>query len=200
MRPSVRKSTPKVVDGKVQKKNHQGTTFNFYDNDLTTLAITRRKPGAGCRHVLTIKDIQEFIKLLPDWPELSQGLNAIVLENGNQGWWGQHAYGVIHLAAWDVDLHQEWEYPFFKEHKEVLDRLAVPYEDVQAGVLVKFNLNSAKAFQLLHIFLHELGHHHDRITSKGKLRTTRGEPYAERYALEYEAKIWGDYLQKFPLY
>ena len=43
----------------------------------------------------------------------------------------------------------------------------------------------ARAFQLLHVFLHELGHHHDLITTRRQLRGGRGEAYAERYARDH---------------
>ena len=39
------------------------------------------------------------------------------------------------------------------------------------------------AYQLLHILLHELGHHHDRLTTKPMGQPNTGEPYAEAYAL-----------------
>jgi hypothetical protein len=59
--------------------------------------------------------------------------------------------------------------------------------------------SQARACQLLHVLLHELGHHHDRMTNRSKTRAARGEPYAERYALRYEAGIWDAYLQEFGL-
>ncbi len=56
------------------------------------------------------------------------------------------------------------------------------------------------AVQNLHILLHELGHHHDRITTRSRRRASRGESYAEQYARTYEERIWADYLRRFPLY
>ncbi len=49
-----------------------------------------------------------------------------------------------------------------------------------------------RAYQLLHIFLHELGHHHDRYADNG-------EDYAEHYARKYESAIWDRYLVEFGL-
>jgi len=47
--------------------------------------------------------------------------------------------------------------------------------------------------------LHELGHHHDRMTTKSKRTASRGEGYAERYALAYADRIWESYLNEFGL-
>jgi hypothetical protein len=48
--------------------------------------------------------------------------------------------------------------------------------------MVKWTENTARAYQLLYMFLHELGHHHDRMTTRSRRATARGEPYAESYA------------------
>ena len=63
--------------------------------------------------------------------------------------------------------------------------------------MCEFTESQARAYQLLHILLHELGHHHDRITTKSQVRASRGEPYAEAYALQHEALIWERYLDTF---
>src|SRR5260370_858772 len=46
------------------------------------------------------------------------------------------------------------------------------------GYLAEFNEATVQAFQLINVLLHELGHHHDRMTSPGQRRATRGERYA----------------------
>ena len=65
------------------------------------------------------------------------------------------------------------------------------------GIEVHYTEASARAFQLLHILLHELGHHHDRMSTQSKNETARGENYAEQYALRYMDKIWDSYIQEF---
>ena len=49
----------------------------------------------------------------------------------------------------------------------------------------------------MHILLHELGHHHDRITTRSKVRASRGDSYAEQYALRYADRIWDEYFRVF---
>jgi hypothetical protein len=48
--------------------------------------------------------------------------------------------------------------------------------------------------------LHELGHHHDRMTTRSRRVGCRGEGYAEGYAWEYERLVWDRYLATFGLY
>jgi hypothetical protein len=72
-----------------------------------------------------------------------------------------------------------------------------PEEDEAPGYLAEFTESTIQAFQLLHVLLHELGHHHDRMTSPRQRDATRGETYAEEYARRYENKIWSAYQRAF---
>ena len=192
-----RKSTPHVVDGRVQKKNNPEWTANYYTTAPASLVIDRQRPGAGYRHLLMQRDIEKFIKLLPDWAELSRGLNAIVLAPGEHGTNGWHTPGVVGICAWETDLWIDSTVSHYEDHKPIFDRLGVSTHALANGVMCEFTENQARAYQLLHILLHELGHHHDRMTTKSQARASRGEPYAEAYALAYEAQIWECYQEAF---
>ncbi len=192
-----RKSTPQVVGGQVQKKNNPEGTANYYTAPPPSLVIDRQRPGKGYRHLLLQRDIEAFIRLLPDWAELSRGLHAIVLAPGERSTDGWHTPGVVHICAWENDLWIDYAMSHYEDHKEVLDRLSVRSHEIKNGVMCEFTEAQARAYQLLHILLHELGHHHDRMTTKSKVRASRGEPYAERYALAYEAQIWERYQEAF---
>ena len=63
-------------------------------------------------------------------------------------------------------------------------------------MLCHFTETSARGYQLLSVLLHELGHHHDRLTTRSRC-VGRGEPYAERYAIEHTDLIWERYLRAF---
>ena len=197
MRHIGRKATPKVVGGLVQKKNNPEWTANYYDTPPPALVIDRQRPGKGYRHVLMQRDIETFIGLLPEWAELSRGLNAIVLAPGERTTNGWHEPGVVHICAWETDLWVDYAVSHYDDHKALFDRLGVPTRPIENGVMCEFNEAQARAFQLLHILLHELGHHHDRMTTKSKVQASRGEPYAEAYALRHEAVIWGRYQEAF---
>jgi len=201
MRSQARKVTPKVVRGKVQKKNSHAITFNYWDHDPGYPVIDRQRPGAGRRHLLNKADIQKFIDILPDWDELSKGLKAVVLAPGERGLYGWFEDGVIGICAWERDLWHELSRKFYRANSAIFGRLDVQVEELPDGdFLVKFTENQAKAFQLLDVFLHELGHHHDRMTTKRKMYGDRGESYAEAYATRYMHAIWCEYLKRFPLY
>jgi hypothetical protein len=49
----------------------------------------------------------------------------------------------------------------------------------------------------MHVLLHELGHHHDRMTTRSRNEAARGESYAETYANRYADRIWEAYEAEF---
>ncbi len=60
-----------------------------------------------------------------------------------------------------------------------------------------FDEASVKGFQLMHILLHELGHHHDRMTTKSQAEAARGEAFAEEYSLRRTDHLWNAYFREF---
>jgi hypothetical protein len=125
-------------------------------------------------------------------------LNAIVLATDEGDAFGWHNNGVVAICAWTRALwmeHADW---FVNEHRPVYERLGIPMTQIDSeSYRVEYTEKTAKAFQLLHIFLHELGHHHDRMTTRSKARSARGESYAEQYALNYESLIFDRYQEVF---
>lgn len=192
-----RKSTPGVSGGRVQKKNNPEWTANYDTTAPPSLVIDRQRPGQGYKHVLMQRDIEKFIRLLPDWAELSRGLHAIVLAPGEYSVGGWHTPGVVGVCAWEADLWVDYAVGHYEAHKAILEKLGVAAHAIPNGVMCEFTEDQARAYQLLHILLHELGHHHDRMTTKPQVRAARGEPYAEAYALAYEARIWEQYGEEF---
>jgi hypothetical protein len=190
------KTTPRVKGGRVQKKNNWTETADYYNTAQQMPVVVRKRPGPGYRHLLKQRDIHDFIRILPDWDEISKGLNAVVLAPGGADY-GYHLPGVVHICAWDADLWEEWSLSGYEDDREILDCLAVPREMRGNKVLVKWTEATARGFQLLAVFLHELGHHHDLMSSKRQLDAGRGEPYAEAYARQYRARIWDRYFQCF---
>ena len=175
-----RRTTPKVKDGKVQRKNKWEQSPNYYLKKRESLLIERRKPGKGFRHLLEREDIEAFIELIPGWKDLSRGLNAVVLTPGSFKWYGYHVHGVLHVSAWDDGLWQDLKSPFVRTNLTTLERLKVPMQELPDGLTrCFFSEENAKAFQLLDVFLHELGHHHDCITNKSRICCPRGEPYGK---------------------
>ena len=201
MRSGNRKTSPRVIGGLVQKKNNWATTADYYNTAQRQPVIDRRRPGKGFRHLLKQKDVLDFISILPDWNELSLGLNGIVLAPGSWDIFGYHVPGVVHICAWDENIWTKFDKEGFElAEREIVEKLGVPWDETgNSSVLCKFTESTARAHQLLATLLHELGHHHDRMSTKSK-RVSRGEPYAEAYAKAYSERIWVEYQNKFGVF
>ena len=114
----------------------------------------------------------------------------------SRGW---HLPGVVAICAWPRALWVDYDQEFYAEHRGVFERLGVAVEKRKGSVLCRFTEAQVKAYQLLHILLHELGHHHDRMTTRSRRDSARGEHFAEQYALRYEQTIWERYVEIFGL-
>jgi hypothetical protein len=194
-----RVTAPGVRDGRVRRKNNWRRTPNCYNTPQNAPAIDRDRPGRGYRHLLLKRDVERFLALLPDWAELSRGVNVVLLACGEPWLYGWYRPGIVALCAWPEALWQEMSPKFYADNRALLERLEVPDEELPGGDrLLKFTRGTARAFQLLDVLLHELGHHHDSQTNRSG-RASRGEPYAEEYARRYAGVIWDRYLAEFRL-
>lgn len=196
-----RRTNPKVVDGRVQKKNNDRPTHNYYDHKEPELVIDRRRPGPGARHLLKVEDIKKFISIIPDWDELSKGVDAIALLPYNEVAYGSYnTDGVIKLRAWIAELWIEIHPLYSDRDLPILRQLEVELEELSyGGYLAKFTENQAKGFQLLGTFLHELGHHVDRMNCRRKHDCPGGEPFAINFANEMQKRVWPEFIKRFPL-
>ncbi len=196
-----RKTAPGVRDGRVQKKNNWKCSPSFYWGvPQTRLVIDRRKPGEGYRHVLLKRDIERFVRLIPKWDELAVGLEVIVLARGGQGCDAWYNRGVIGLVAFPANLRYELDLGWFREHREFLARIGAAVEGAPDDPVIHWTPETARAYQLCHVFLHELGHHADRMHTREKIDNgPRGEPFAEDYAFDLEAEIRERYFAEFGL-
>ena len=195
-----RKTTPKAVRGKARSKKTRARTPNYYHTPEDAPAIDRHRPGRGYRHVLMKRHVIDFISILPNWAELSRGLNTIVLGRGEPDTAGRHYPGVVIVCACERDLWQTVDAEFFEEHQGVYDRLEVDYErlrDGSYGYVVRFTEAQMRAYQLFHVLLGELGRHHDRGTTRSEQSASGEEGYAEQYALKYADVIWERYREVF---
>jgi hypothetical protein len=196
---TVRRTTMRVRDGRVQRKNRTSKSPHIFQDTASIVLIERERPGSGYRHVVRRQDVRRFLSILPQWNDLSRGLTTIVLGRGERsmGWYDR---GVVAICAWEKEI--EWDDccpMFFREHRALFDKLAVRYEVSQQAIRVHFTAATARAFQLVHVLVHELGHHHDRMTSASKRAAARGETYAEQYARQFEDEIISRYRREFKL-
>ena len=192
-----RRTTPRVKNGRVQRKHRYLFTARL------GYVFDRESPEKGFRHVLTKKDLRDFIELIPDWDNLSLGLECIRLGKGDASDDGYYEHyhregtATIVLQAWPRELWQDIEREYFLVHRSIFDQLRISYDDCGETFFCRFTRDQARAYTLLHVFLHELGHHHDRMTSKGQKRTKRGEPYAEAFALRHFELLFAPYFRRF---
>ena len=84
----------------------------------------------------------------------------------------------------------------YQQERFFLDRAGLACEQDGEDVC-RFTETTARAHQLLVTLLHELGHHHDRMSTKSKSSASRGEAYAQEYAKRYADQIWNRYLDTF---
>ena len=228
MPPRHRRTALRVRDGRVAKKNLWRLDPRDYRAlPQSEIQLQRRRPREGSRHLITIKQLRAFIEGLPNWDEVAIGLNAIVLDDGDDddGCMGWYQQGVVAICAWEHDLWWDLiEEPWIAAHQPILKRLdvtcrALTDDEASARVLegmdnilpaplraklaaytlkernfeILWTDAQARAFQLLHILPHELGHNHDRITSRQQRTLGRGEHYAERYANKVLEALWPSY-------
>lgn len=192
-----RRTATRIKKGSVQKKNRHTKTPNYWNTYQDEIQIDIENPGKGYKHFLKKKDIKQFLEILPNRKEIDIELDAIVLSRGNYYRDGYYKDGVICICAWKKNLTMEYNLNYFDAHKSIFYKLGVKYTIKKDYVICDFTENQIKAYQLLHILLHELGHHHDRVNTKSKKHCARGESYAETYAFKYEEIIWNKYFEFF---
>ena len=195
----IRKSAIRVKCGTVQKKNRHTKTPNYWNTYQDDIQIDVENPGKDFKHFLKKRDIKLFLEILPNREEIDFRFDAVVLAYGNHFQDGWYRNGVIGICAWEKDMSREMNKKYFEDHKTIFEKLNVKYTMKKDYVICDFTENQIKAFQLLHILLHEIGHHHDQINTKKKSTCGRGENYAESYASKYEQMIWNKYFEHFPL-
>jgi hypothetical protein len=197
--PIHRKSAMRVRDGRVRKKNNWTPDHrDYYARPQSEIQIERSHPGRGYRHVVTVRQLRDFLDLLPDWDELAVGLEAISIWRGNSRWLGLSNPGVVVITAWEQDLwwHQV-EPTDLHDCVELLALLGVEIaHDEEVGLEVRWTEPQARAFMLLDVLVHELGHHHDRMVTRGPA-APRGEPYAIAYANRVLGEIFPAYVDRF---
>jgi hypothetical protein len=197
-----RKSAPGVRDGQTLRKNNWRRSPSVYFDTQSRLVIDRRRPGTGYRHLLLKRDIERFVNLIPNWTELSRGLDLISLDRGRWDCYGWYDRGAIGICAWSLQMSYPADLDWFAEHHRFLGRIGARIEDTRprGDVIVHWTPDTARAYQLCHVLLHELGHHADRMNTRTKNDNgPRGERFAEKYAFSLEPLVLGRYFNEFGL-
>lgn len=198
-----RKTAPGVRDGRVQRKNNWKHSPCPYRDPPQRLVIDRQRPGRGYRPVLLKRDIERFVTLIPDWDRLAAGLNVILLADGRYRCDGWYNSGVIGLPAWPTNMRDQVDRDWFRSHRGFLARVEARVEIDENDpneFVIHWSPWTARAYQLCHVFLHELGHHADRMhTGPKRDNGSRGEKFAEDYAFDLEKVVLERYFAEFGL-
>ncbi len=190
----------RVEGGRALRKNDwTPDQADYYARPQREIQIERTDPGPGYRHVVTVAQLRRFIEILPDWEQLAIGLEAISIYRGNDSWLGLSNPGVVVITAWDRALWRA-RTSWAEKYADLLGLLEVQIVRVPGsrGVELRWTEAQARGYLLLDVLVHELGHHHDRMTSRGNA-CGRGEPYAEAYARRVQAEIWPEYVRRFEI-
>jgi hypothetical protein len=181
-----------------KKNNWVPDAGDYYARPQSEIRIERSEPGSGYRHVVTVSQLRRFLALLPDWEELAVGLEAISIWRGNPDWVGLSNPGVVVITAWPREMWWWVERSWVDDESELLARLDVELVSAEhsSAVVVRWTEAQARAYMLTDVLVHELGHHHDRMTSRSG-RAGRGEPYAVSYARRVRAQVWPEYVHEF---
>lgn len=193
-----RKTATKIRNGRVSNKNRNEKTPNYWNTRQSEIQIDIQKPGKGYKHFLKKKDLIQFWNILPDKEKIGIELDAIILAEGNNMCDGWYQNGVICICAWEKEMSREMNYKYFEDHKDLFERLEVKYILKKDSVVCDFNENQIKAFQLLRVMTHEIGHHIDRIRTRKRRTCPQGEVFAFKFEKVYEKKIWNKYFEYFP--
>jgi hypothetical protein len=218
-----RRTATKVRDGRVGKKNNWRPAADDYRAVAPgEIQLERRRPAEGRRHLVTVAQLRAFLPLLPEWDEAAIGLRAIVFDTDTDCY-GWYQAGVVALCNWEHDLWDLMAAEDLERNRDVLDLLGVERVPLSESYFIR-NLNEgveelgiepinispgsgwrevrwteaqARAFLLLDVLPHELGHHHDLMTTRSRRQVARGEPYAEGYASRTREVVWDAYVRRF---
>jgi hypothetical protein len=192
----VRRTSTKVVNGRVTRKSR-----SILSEDCG-YQIRKEPAGRGFTHVVSPAQLREFLKIVPGWSEAAFRLGEIVLAGGSRKSFGYHSsfrhskLGLIALCAWPKELWIPVSTEFHQENRRVLEALGVDCRKELSGMTARFTIAQARAFSLLDVFLHELGHHQDWLRRRG-YRLPDTERIAEAYAAGRFASLLPVYCEKF---
>ncbi|MFP4105072.1 MAG: hypothetical protein ACLFVU_03185 [Phycisphaerae bacterium] len=164
-------------------------------------AVERLRPGRGYKHLLLQTDVIDFLSLLPQYNDLSQGLEEIIFAPHREGTFGWHKPHAVAICAWDNYLWLTMDEGFIMDHEELLDRLGVEREQIPApGVPsweVRWTEDQARGFQLLGVLLEHLCLRRGQWGSATEGDASLQKRYSQQYMDKHRQTIWDRYRDMF---
>ena len=203
MRNVSRTTTPRVKNGKVQRKNRTQNTELAGLLDNSRFNVIRFKPDGPYFHPVRQPEVYRFVELIPDWTQISKGLSACVLnkdgDDVQQGASYERSYHAIWIDPFPKSLSTIWSHAFFTAHKTFVERLGarVEFAESSSNITIHWTESQARAWQLLHLFLYELKVHAEYITLAKNRRFEHSNSVAEAYAFQTAEIIWDPYESEF---
>lgn len=194
IRSTARKTAPKVKDGRVQKKHRHDASEYLALVDGRSFTVLKHRAREGYRHVVQLPDVYRFVELIPSWSTVSNGLSALALDAyGCEEQTGCHydpGYRAIWMRPFPEAMQTTWSRRYHDVHGEFTSRLGVEsVREDDRSVTLTWTLAQARAWQLLHLFLHELSVHAQFMRGGQKPRSEHDAEEAEQYAFRTAARI-----------
>lgn len=138
---------------------------------------------------MSIGDVRRFLALMSEWRKELDELGEVILERGHPQFDASYRFFdcTIKLQPW-ATLSPTWWSGHVWGHDSILTRLNVPLEAVGDSFVCRFTRDTARAYMLLHVFMHEIGHHLYFV--RNGMTSDRSEKYAEEFALRFEGLMW----------
>ncbi|BBM86866.1 hypothetical protein [Candidatus Uabimicrobium amorphum] len=156
--------------------------YDEHKEILAELSIPCEKISGELMHQFDIVDVTDLYE-----GEIPYHMEKVLCDD----WREEFTFDLIHASDFQWQINRgEIELYTAMISEQTIDIYSVDY-------LCKFTRETIRDYQLLHILLHELGHHQDCTTTPGKGYLIRGEEYAEIYARKYEKSIWDTYFAVF---
>jgi hypothetical protein len=170
-----------------------------WSSRLQRLVIDRARPGRGFVHLLQNAMILQFLDLLPNREEMTEGLQMVMLTENVPGVFGLSHPGVIEICAWPRELWRDFTAETFKREQWLLEKLEVPCRrDEKSGLVTcEFTEETARAHQLLGTFLHELGHHRHLVRNRHAKPKKKPVEYTSPYAKHTAEVMFHAYADLF---
>lgn len=179
----------------MRKKNRTVLSPDIYVHEPDELLIKRTRPIAGHFHAVSATDVRRFVRLIDDWEEVASAVRAVILTPGGDYCYGRYNNaGIIKLDAWPkcgphyVPSRKKW----------LIEQIGLgPMPEGQTYMISDITKEQVRCYLLLGTFLHELGHHIDRMSTRSKLDAANGEPAAIRYEQMRQRELWKPYCGEF---
>jgi len=191
----------RIKGGRPKPKPNRSDHLRWFPGPPGRFRVVRKPPGRQRYHPAGAEEIERFVGLIPSWEEISCDLDGVMLcapwqeeYPDTEGLYGEHA---IILFSWPRQPEERFRHSFTRQLPEVAGRLSLRERRKDRDYAVTWSPSQARAYVLLFVLLHEIGHHVDWLLCRRGRYARRGESFAEDWAADCRQRIWDCFLQAF---